>query len=470
MRDEDVERLIFTPAQASEVFIKRAEHNRDVPGIGLGIQAIDNYVTPIRPPALVMVLARPGHGKTSALALMALHQALSIQEQGADECVLFFTWEQAVEELEAFFHLGSGVTNTDVARGVADIDALRASAAEREKLPVWLVGHSMFRKGDKPQMTVNAARRVIKVVREKHNLNPKLLAMDYLQMVPVPGTQGKKEAVPQVPNLLRALTLEEGVAAAVGVQSSREADRRAIKLPRSDEGEWSCVPGSTRVFLPTGLQKEVKEVTVGDRILSYDAETGKVVYRQVTAKVCNGLAPILRVTVTNNMHIDLTGNHPMLTPTGWTRADGLGEENYVALAGYWPVSNAGRDDLHRTAASDVAWRKVKRIEQREEDVVFDLQVEGTANFVADGFIVHNSAIEQATDYLLGMWKPSKTEQPGSTITLNGETHRVTQELFFMQLLKQRNGPAGKIWAMYFQPHLLKLAELDEAADNRPLTF
>jgi replicative DNA helicase len=168
-------------------------------------------------------------------------------------------------------------------------------------------------------MTVGVAHQVIEIVRKKHGLDPKLLVMDYLQIVPIPGARGKKEAVPQVPNLLRALTLQEKVATAVGVQSSREADRRAIKLPRSDEGEWS------------------------------------------------------------------------------------------------------------------------------------------------------SSIEQATDYLLGMWKPSKTEQPDSTVSLNGETHRVTQELFFMQLLKQRNGPAGKIWAMYFQPHLLRLAELDECKE-RPLIF
>ncbi len=311
MKAPDIEKLISSPEQSAQAMVEWAKRCRDTPGIRFGIPAMDEYVLPIRVPDLVGIIARPGAGKTSLMALLAERQALAIDNDR--DIVIFATWEQAKEELEVFFHVRStGIRLEDIAHGVADIETLERSAAGREKLPLWLVGHSLSYTDDDDvsAATANGILETIRFLRGKHGKNPALLILDYLQVIPVPGARGKKEAVPQLPVQLRRLSLRAKVPIIVGVQARRDTDRRETKLPNMDDAEWS------------------------------------------------------------------------------------------------------------------------------------------------------SSVDQTFDKLFGLWMPHRTEGPGSTVTLNGAEYPVTRELIFIKLLKQRGGPAGRIWAMHFQPELMRLAELE----------
>lgn len=71
-----------------------------------------------------------------------------------------------------------------------------------------------------------------------------------------------------------------------------------------------------------------------------------------------------------------------------------------------------------------------------------------------------SAIEQVADKLIGVWRPSLTEDNDSYVDLDGQEIKVTPQLAIARLLKQRGGPAGITWPLYFSPQYLKLAEMD----------
>lgn len=292
--------------------VEWAKRCRDTPGIRFGIPAMDDYVLPIRVPDLVGIVARPSHGKTSLMAFLAEKQALAIDNDR--DIVIFATWEQAKEELEVFFHVrNTEISFEDIAHGVADIEALEGSAAEREKLPLWLIGHSLDYNAADSNIVAATTYNIFEAIsrlRNEHGKNPVLLIMDYLQMIPVLGTRGKKEAVPQLPNLLRQLSLRAKVPIIVGVQARRDVDRRSNKLPNMDDAEWS------------------------------------------------------------------------------------------------------------------------------------------------------SSVDQAFDKLFGLWMPYRTEPPGSTVEIGTAEHNVVRELILIKLLKQRGGPAGRVWAMHYRPELMQLFELE----------
>lgn len=76
-----------------------------------------------------------------------------------------------------------------------------------------------------------------------------------------------------------------------------------------------------------------------------------------------------------------------------------------------------------------------------------------------------SAIEQTADKLFGLWRPIKTMMKGEFIDLGEQTFTVQEELLIIRMLKQRGEQGQHTWGMYFDPALLRLAELALPSDE-----
>lgn len=71
-----------------------------------------------------------------------------------------------------------------------------------------------------------------------------------------------------------------------------------------------------------------------------------------------------------------------------------------------------------------------------------------------------SAIEQVADKLFSLWRPILTEDEGAIVgKLNGSPVLASKTLLVAKLLKQRFGPAGHVFNLYFAPEYLKLEEM-----------
>ncbi len=92
----------------------------------------------------------------------------------------------------------------------------------------------------------------------------------------------------------------------------------------------------------------------------------------------------------------------------------------------------GSSQLIHLSRSDVYWDNVYSIEPDGEDEVFDLTVDGFANFESEGFIVHNS-IEQDADVVAFIYREDYYNRT--------EENTGLAELI---IAKQRNGPTGTI--------------------------
>jgi replicative DNA helicase len=71
-----------------------------------------------------------------------------------------------------------------------------------------------------------------------------------------------------------------------------------------------------------------------------------------------------------------------------------------------------------------------------------------------------SAIEQVTDKFFGVWRPWLTDREKPPINVSGTSYPITEELFILELSKQRFGEAGMRWGMHFQPRDLHLCAIE----------
>jgi len=79
----------------------------------------------------------------------------------------------------------------------------------------------------------------------------------------------------------------------------------------------------------------------------------------------------------------------------------------------------------------------------------------------------SSQAEQHTDKQFSIWRPWRTEDvPQVTaneavqIEVHGRRYDLTQQLLFMEMLKQRGDSGRHLWALYLRPELLRLAEFE----------
>jgi DNA polymerase III alpha subunit len=154
-------------------------------------------------------------------------------------------------------------------------------------------------------------------------------------------------------------------------------------------GFCRCLAGDTRVSDPiTGRTATLAELADAfdeswgggpllappvTAVLSHAA--GQLVASAVTAVYRNGMRPVYRVATESGRAITATGNHPFLTPQGYRQLDDLAPGCEVAM--HW-------------SGPDIYWEKLAAIEPAGEETTYDLTVEPHHNFVAEGFVVHNS--------------------------------------------------------------------------------
>ena len=72
----------------------------------------------------------------------------------------------------------------------------------------------------------------------------------------------------------------------------------------------------------------------------------------------------------------------------------------------------------------------------------------------------SSSIEQVTDKFFGIWRPWLTDKDKEPITIGTKSYPITEELFVLQMCKQRFGEAGMNWGLHFRPEHLRLCELE----------
>lgn len=280
---EVVDLYLHKPDQSATNYVQWVEWMQAAPKIDYGC-VLDKYLIPLHPGDLMAVIARPGHGKSSFMAYMAKRTADKIVERGeTNKCVIYVSWEQSVEEIEAFFQSGNAYNSTDLAWGRVSLDTVKKQVTKRAALPIWMIGNSI-KKADvkKPPLTIDVVLEAIRGMRYEYGYEPVLVCFDYLQIIPVKGGSNRFEQVSEATIKTKQLAMEIGVPIIAGVQASRAADSRAGQIPAMSDAQHSSAIEQTAdkqmaLFRPIKIMEQGEGVTIAGS--DYTVDDGLLIFR-----------------------------------------------------------------------------------------------------------------------------------------------------------------------------------------------
>jgi replicative DNA helicase len=266
--------LVHTATEAATEGVQWAEHILTTPGVKFGVPCVDaeGAMNPMHPGDMTIFCGRPGAGKTALLATLARIAAKDIVARGKmlEEMVMYVTWEQVSEEINMVLDVNPFYTATDIMRGRAKMDDIKAQAARRAELPIWIVGDSMARTDTHSlRMFPDVVFGAIESVVEEYGRRPTLLCFDYIQLVPVRDAKERVAQVGEAAVRCKEVAKRVGCPAIVGAQARREVDDREFKLPGTRDAQWaSAVEQATDKFFglwrPWLTDKGKDPIKIGD--------------------------------------------------------------------------------------------------------------------------------------------------------------------------------------------------------------
>jgi len=239
---QDTTDILFSPTDAARAHLEYAKGILNSEGLEWPLECMNKDTLPLRPGTMATILGRPGMGKSTLLGLVGKHHAKKIMESpgaGLDKVIVHVTWEQSIEELEAFYQADGDYTVSDIAWGKVPLRVLEQRAAQRISLPVWMIGLSVTRRQTNTRMFLDTVLKTILSLEKDYNVKPLLLLLDYIQIIPLRGRTSRVDQVTEVAPKVKEVALQTGAPVLVGVQASREVDLREWKVPTQRDAQWS---------------------------------------------------------------------------------------------------------------------------------------------------------------------------------------------------------------------------------------
>ena len=131
-----------------------------------------------------------------------------------------------------------------------------------------------------------------------------------------------------------------------------------------------CVAEGSLITMADGSLKPIEDVQVGENVISY--KDGAFIPKKVIGHYNNGIRPIIKIVFENGCFLGCTQDHKLLSTNGWRDAGRLSENSYM-------VTNI-------TSKHTIA---VKYIGEASLCNVWDLEIEDTHNYLANGIVCHN---------------------------------------------------------------------------------
>ncbi len=185
-------------------------------GVPTGYSEFDRMTSGLQPSELIVVAARPGHGKTALALCLARHAAVV-----AGLPVLVFSLEMSAEQLCLRLLAAEAGVDTGHLRtgrlGEAEWKAVSGAVGRLGPAPLLL--------DDSPALTLMELRGRARRLRAERGIG--LIIVDYLQLVNVPGRhENRQQEISEISRSLKALARELEIPVLACSQLSRAVERR----------------------------------------------------------------------------------------------------------------------------------------------------------------------------------------------------------------------------------------------------
>lgn len=133
-----------------------------------------------------------------------------------------------------------------------------------------------------------------------------------------------------------------------------------------------CLKKGTKIRMSDGTNKPVEDIEAGDIVLSFDENTKKFVTKRVMFTKCNGIKEIYEYKTVSGKKLTCTTNHPVYTKDGWIEID---RAKHLATL--------------KTRVGNHFFESIVKKTYKGTSPVYNLEVEDTHTYIAEGFITHN---------------------------------------------------------------------------------
>ena len=92
-----------------------------------------------------------------------------------------------------------------------------------------------------------------------------------------------------------------------------------------------CLDGETKIITSKGINKKIKDITIKDKIISFDENKKELIENIVVNIMSRTVNEMLEIEMEEGNKIKITPNHKVYTPKGWIEAKKLNKNDKILL-------------------------------------------------------------------------------------------------------------------------------------------
>lgn len=439
---DQAEKLLFNVTQkkpnlgllpASEVLLetfldleKRSKEGQ-LAGIPSGFFDLDSLTQGFQKSDLIIIAGRPSMGKTA----FALNIARNVADSHKFPVVIFSLEMSRSQLIYRFLASEANITNSKLRSGNINADdwkAVNRAIGSLSDLNIYL--------DDKSDISISDIRAKLDNLKSRFG-NIGIVIIDYLQLIS--DMKSKDSRVQELSNITRSLKLlakDLNVPIIVLSQLSRNVESRTNKKPLlSDLRESGCLSGLTTLYTSLQTTRSVSLLNKSKTDLLGATQKGHQIalsHSAIKSIFITGFHLTYKLFAIGRCYVRLTSNHKILTQNGWKKVECLSSLDLVSIVDRNNLLYVYKDSSSLKILSYFSFLMVSNIFPARQEIVYDCWLPKTNNFLANGYLLHNS-IEQDADLVLMLYRQQYYEQDDEK-----------QNLADITIAKHRNGPTGSV--------------------------
>lgn len=388
-------KLYSTVEVLDEIFqeIKFKINNDENNGLKTSFKDLDVILQGLQKSDLIVVAGRPSMGKTA----FALNLGKKIVEN-YNLPLIIFSLEMSRQQIIYRFIASDSKINTNRLKTTKmtslEWKRLSESMLHLSKLPIFI--------DDNPNLTLSDIRlKLTRILTEKKEIG--LIIIDYLQLMKLNNNlENRVQEISYITRNLKILAKEFEIPIVILSQLSRSVESRVNKRPLlSDLRESGCL-AKNKIF---------------KNLYSWNLD--KIIKNESINFNFKGIKPTYLLTFENNLKIQLTANHKILSKNGWIKIFQITKMTEL----YFLTNNKEFESVYN-------FKKLINLEYKGLQKVYDKTIKFFHNYIEDNLILHNS-IEQDSDIVIMLYRDDYYSEKNNQNT-------ITEFI----VAKHRNGPVG----------------------------
>jgi replicative DNA helicase len=398
LNQENNSDTIQSSAEILENIYKDLKHKKNSNiGLTTSFKDLDAIIQGFNKSDLIIIAGRPSMGKTA----FSLNLAKNIVEKYKIP-ILIFTLEMSRQQIMYRFLSSESLINTNRLKTgkmtFTELIKLKESMIKLSNLSIFI--------DDNSNLTINDIRSKLKKIFIDSDKTG-LVIIDYLQLMKLSfKLENRVQEISYLTRNLKLLAKEFNIPIILLSQLSRNVESRVNKRPMlSDLRESGCIVNS--MFKNKNIFKSynlIKFINIHHILFEF-----------------KGIKPTYLLTFENNIKIEITSNHKILSSNGWIKIAEINLKTSIYSLIKSKLSNS---------LETYKYNKIINIEYTGINYVYNKNVPNTHNYLYKNILLHNS-IEQDSDIVIMLYRQDYYKEKS-----------FEPQITELIVAKHRNGPTG----------------------------